>query len=135
MKECRAEISRARKDRRHSGVVVGRRAVGLCLRVALGWNAEAGPARHAAVAAAMGVPTDDRSEAAIIADLQPAYDRFLRSVGLAISLSKDGLSAADAPRLAEMTMAPENKSMRDSNIREIGRADALRLAEAVLSAA
>jgi hypothetical protein len=32
-------------------------------------------------------------------------------------------------------MAPENKSMRDSNIREIGRADALRLAEAVLGAA
>ena len=111
------------------------RAVGLCLRVALGWNAEAGPARHAAVAAAMGVPTDGRSEAAIIADLQPAYDHFLRSVGLAISLSKDGLSAADAPRLADITMAPENKSMRDSNIREIGRADALRLAEAVLSAA
>jgi hypothetical protein len=83
----------------------------------------------------MGVPTDGRGEAAIIADLQPAYDQFLRSVGLVISLSKDGLSAADAPRLADITMAPENKSMRDANIREIARADALRLAEAVLGAA
>jgi hypothetical protein len=72
---------------------------------------------------------------AVVADLQPAYDHFLRSVGLAISLSKDGLSVADASRLADITMAPENKSMRDSNIREIARADALRLAEAVLSAA
>jgi len=83
----------------------------------------------------MGVSIDGRSESAVIADLQPAYDRFLRSVGLAISLSKDGLSAADAPRLADITMAPENKSMRDSNVREIARSDALRLAEAVLSAA
>jgi alcohol dehydrogenase class IV len=111
------------------------RAVGLCMRVALSWNAEAGPARHAAVAAAMGVATDGRSEAAVIAELQPAYDRFLRSVGLAISLGKDGLSVTDAPRLAEATMAPENKSMRDSNIREIKLSDALRLAESVLSAA
>ena len=111
------------------------RAVGLCLRAALDWNAAAGPARHAAVAAAMGVSTDGRNEAAVIADLQPAYDQFLRSVGLAISLGKDGLSVSDAPRLAEATMAPENKAMRDSNIREIKPADALRLAELVLSAA
>jgi alcohol dehydrogenase class IV len=111
------------------------RAVGLCLRAALAWNAEAGPARHAAVAAALGVPTEGRSAEAVIANLQPAYDRFLRSVGLAISLAKDGLTAADATRLAEATMAPENKSMRDSNIREIKPADALRLAEVVLSAA
>jgi alcohol dehydrogenase class IV len=94
------------------------RAVGLCLRAALGWNAEAGPARHAAVAAALGVPAEGRSEAAVIADLPPAFDRFLREVGLAAA-----------------TMAPENKAMRDSNIREIAPADALRLAEAVLSAA
>jgi alcohol dehydrogenase class IV len=111
------------------------RAVGLCLRAALGWNAEAGPARHAAVAAALGVPAEGRSEAAVIADLPPAFDRFLREVGLPISLAKDGLGAADAPRLAAATMAPENKAMRDSNIREIAPADALRLAEAVLSAA
>jgi alcohol dehydrogenase len=111
------------------------RAVGLCLRAALAWNAEAGPARHAAVAAAMGVPTDGRSEAAVIADLEPAYDRFLRSVGLTISLGNDGLSVSDAPRLADATMAVENKAMRDSNIREIKPADALRLAELVLSAA
>jgi alcohol dehydrogenase class IV len=111
------------------------RAVGLCLRAAIGWNAEAAPARHAAVAAAMGVPAEGRSEAAVAADLAPRFDRFVRSVGLTVSLAGDGLGASDAQRLAAATMAPENKAMRDSNIREITPADAERIAGIVLSAA
>jgi alcohol dehydrogenase class IV len=83
----------------------------------------------------MGVPTEGRGEADIVADLAPAFDRFVRSVGLPVSLAKDGLGAGDVSRLAAATMAPENKSMRDSNIREIKPADAARLAEAVLTAA
>ncbi len=122
----------------HALGAVGRihhgRAVGLSLRVALAWNAEAEPARHAAVAQALGVPAEGRSIQAIAADLAPAYDRFLRAVGLPISLAGDGLSAADAERLAHVTMAPENKPMRDANIREVGAADAARLAVAVLTA-
>jgi len=111
------------------------RAVGLCLRAAIAWNAEVSPARHALVAQAMGVPTEGRKEADIVADLGPAYDRFVRSVGLAVSLGKDGLCGGDADRLATATMAPENKSMRDSNIREIKIEDARRIAEVVLTAA
>lgn len=111
------------------------RAVGLCLRAALGWNAEADPARHARVAQALGVPAEGRTEADVAADLAPAFDRFVRAVGLAVSLAKDGLGGADAERLAAATMAPENKSMRDSNIREITPADARRIAEIVLTAA
>jgi hypothetical protein len=105
------------------------------LRVALAWNAEADPARHAAVAQALGVPAEGRPVAAVAADLAPAYDRFLRAVGLPISLADDGLSAADADRLARVTMAPENKPMRDANIREVRESDALDLARAVLTAA
>lgn len=111
------------------------RAVGLCLRAAIGWNAEVSPARHALVAQAMGVPTEGRKEQDVVADLAPAFDRFLRSVGLAVSLAKDGLDAGDVKRLAATTMAPENKSMRDSNIRDITAEDAERIAHAVLTAA
>jgi len=111
------------------------RAVGLCLRAAIAWNAEAGPARHALVAQAMGVPTEGRKEQDVVADLAPAYDRFVRSVGLAVSLAKDGLGAADVKKLAAVTMAPENKAMRDSNIREIKPEDAERIAHQVLTAA
>jgi alcohol dehydrogenase class IV len=111
------------------------RAVGLCLRAALAWNAEAEPVRHAAVARALGVPEEGRSVEALAAELAPAYDRFIRSVGLPISLAADGLSAADTQRLAEATMAPENKPMRDANIRAISPADAERIAMEVLTAA
>lgn len=111
------------------------RAVGLCLRAALDWNVEADPVRHALVAEAMGVRSDGRSPEAVARDLPAAYDAFLREVGLPISLGPDGLSSADAARVAEVTMAPENKAMRDANIREVLPADARRLAEKLLSAA
>ena len=111
------------------------RAVGLCLRAAIAWNAEVSSGRHALVAQAMGVPAEGRKEQDVVADLGPAYDRFVRSVGLAVSLAKDGLGASDTKRLAEATMAPENKAMRDSNIREIRPEDAARIAAVVLTAA
>jgi alcohol dehydrogenase class IV len=111
------------------------RAVGLSLRVALAGNAEAAPARHVAVAAALGVPVEGRAEEAILTDLAPRFDTFCRSTGLAISLARDGLSQADSQRLADLTMAPENKPMRDANCRPITAADALALSQAVLTAA
>jgi alcohol dehydrogenase class IV len=111
------------------------RAVGLSLRAALAWNAEAAPARHAAVAIALGVPCEGRMQADVVAELGPAFDGFLRSTGLAVSLAKDGLDKKDSQRLADLTMAPENKAMRDSNCRSVSAGDALVLCEAILSAA
>jgi alcohol dehydrogenase class IV len=110
------------------------RAVGLSLRAALAWNAEAGVQRHAQVAQAMGVPGDGRETKDIAEDLAPAFDKFLRDVRLKISLADDGLSAADVERLATTTMAPENKAMRDSNIREISFDDARHFAKVILTA-
>jgi alcohol dehydrogenase class IV len=111
------------------------RAVGLSLRAALAWNAEAAPARHAIVATALGVQSEGRKQVEILADLAPAFDTFVRSTGLAVSLAKDGLGKKDCERLATLMMAPENKAMRDSNCRAITNADALALCQAVLSAA
>jgi alcohol dehydrogenase class IV len=111
------------------------RAVGLSLRAALAWNAEAGVERHAQVAQAMGVPSEGRAAKDVAKDLAPVFDKFLRDVRLNISLADEGLTAADAERLATTTMAPENKAMRDSNIREISLDDARHFAKVILTAA
>jgi alcohol dehydrogenase class IV len=111
------------------------RAVGLCLRVALAWNAEAAPERHAAVAEAMGLSRDGRGDRELAAALAPAYDRFLRSVGLPIALASDGLGEKDAQRLTEVTMSVENEPMRKANCRDVTAADAERFARELLTAA
>ncbi len=111
------------------------RAVGLCLRVVLAWNAEAAPERHAAVAEAMGVARDGHGDRELAAALAPAYDAFLRSVGLPIALSADGLGEKDTKRLAEVTMSVENEPMRKANCRDITAADAERFARELLAAA
>jgi alcohol dehydrogenase class IV len=111
------------------------RAVGLSLRAAIGWNAEAGIERHAQVARAMGVPSEGRAAKDVAQDLAPAFDQFLRNVRLKISLAGESLSAADVDRLAATTMAPENKAMRDSNIREVTLEDARHFAKVILTAA
>jgi len=111
------------------------RAVGLCLRAAIGWNAEVSVDRHAQVAQAMSVPSEGRAAKDVAKDLAPAFDKFLRAVRLKISLTDDGLTPADAERLATTAMAPENKAMRDSNIREISLDDARHFAKVILTAA
>jgi alcohol dehydrogenase class IV len=111
------------------------RAVGLSLRVALAWNAEAAPERHAAVAEAMGIDRDGRSDRELAAALAPAYDAFLRKVGLPIALSSDGLGEKDTQRLAEVTMSIENEPMRKANCRDVTPADAERFSREVLTAA
>jgi alcohol dehydrogenase class IV len=111
------------------------RAVGLALRSALAWNAEEAPARHAAVAAAMGVPTLARRTSAVAGELGEAYDRFVREVGLEISLKQDGLGIQDVDRVVETTMAPENKPMRDANCREPTVEDLRRICSDMLTAA
>jgi alcohol dehydrogenase class IV len=111
------------------------RAVALSLRAAIGWNAEASPERHAMVAGALGIPCEGRKTEAVVRDLAPAFDAFLREIGLNISLAGDGLGAADSERLAATTMAPENAVMRDANIRAVSPADAWQFAQAILTAA
>jgi alcohol dehydrogenase class IV len=122
----------------HALGTVGRvhhgRAVGLALRAAIGWNAEEKPARHAAIAGAMGVPTAQRRTTEVAAELAGQYDRFLRDVGLVISLKKDGLGIADLDRLVETTEAPENRPMRDANCREATTDDLRRMCTEILTA-
>jgi alcohol dehydrogenase class IV len=103
--------------------------------VALAWNTEAAIERHAAVARAFGVDSPVRDDRMLAAALASAYDRFVREVGLPVSLAGDGLGERDAERLAEVAMAPENEPMRKANCREVGRDDALRLARDLLTAA
>ena len=106
-------------------------AVGLCLNAALAWNAEAAPARHAAVARALGAPCDglDDEDAAALA--APAFNALLRGSGLSLSLADLAIDAAD---LAALAMAPENAPMREANCREVTKQDALDIALRVLGA-
>ena len=108
------------------------RAVALSLRVALAGNAAASPARHAAVARAMGLIGDDDPQVA--AGLSSRFDAFLRQVGLPITLADDGLGPDDAERLAVASQRPENQPMLDVNCRVIEPAGVLELSRAVLVA-
>jgi alcohol dehydrogenase class IV len=108
------------------------RAVGLSLRVALPGNTAAAPAPHAEVARAFGVKGG--SDQALAAALPAAYDAFLREVGLRIDLSDNGLTPADAERLAAEAMKPENDPMRKATLRPIGAPEMLGLAREVLAA-
>ena len=65
----------------------------------------------------------------------PAFTALIAAVGLPISLADAGLAEADAGRLAELTMAPENTPMRDANCRDISAGDARDIALRVLGAA
>ena len=105
-------------------------AVGLSLNAALAWNAEAAPARHAAVARALGAPCHglDDEQAAALSSV--AYGEVLQSCGLPLSLAGKSI---DAAALAELAMAPENAPMRDANCREVTRQDALEIAKRLLS--
>ena len=106
--------------------------MGLCLNAALAWNAEAAPARHAAVARALGAPCDglDDEDAAALSSV--AFGKLLEGSGLPRSLADKSIDAAE---LAALTMAPENAPMRDANCREVTEQDALDIARRVLGAA
>jgi alcohol dehydrogenase class IV len=106
-------------------------AVGLCLNAALAWNAEAAPARHAAVARALGAPCDglDDEDAATLSSV--AFGKLLQGSGLPLSLADKSI---DARALAALTMAPENAPMREANCRDVSEQDALDIARRVLGA-
>ncbi|HET8727000.1 MAG TPA: iron-containing alcohol dehydrogenase, partial [Alphaproteobacteria bacterium] len=108
------------------------RAVGLALRVALAGNARAAPEAHARIAGATGLDAAD--DAALAAALPAAFDAFLRRVGLDIGLGADGLGPADADRLTEATLRPENRPMLEANCRPLQSADVASLAAELLRA-
>jgi alcohol dehydrogenase class IV len=62
------------------------------------------------------------------------FETLLRSVGLPVSLSGDGLGEADVARLVTVTMAPENRPMVDSNAVQPSDEDLVALARAILTA-
>ena len=93
------------------------RAVALGLRVALAANAAAAPARHAAVARAMGLSGE--KDGPLADALAGRFDAFLRDVGVHVSLARDGLGPGDADRLTALVLRPENAPMRDANCRAV----------------
>jgi len=104
------------------------RAVGLALRATLAWNAADDVAgRFAAVAAAMGEPSDAGRVAG-------AYERLLRRAGIRVSLAGEGYDAIRPADLALQMARPENEAMRRSNRRPVGEADLLAFAHEVLTA-
>lgn len=104
------------------------RAVGLSLAVALEANAEAAPARHGAVARAMGL---EGSDAQAAKHLPGRYERLLEEVGLDRDLSGLGL---DPELLAQEAGKPENAPMLASNCRTYSQGELNGLCRALLTA-
>ncbi|MGE0714404.1 MAG: iron-containing alcohol dehydrogenase [Alphaproteobacteria bacterium] len=101
------------------------RAVGLAMLATIDWNAEAGDARFAAVAAAMGEREDARA-------VPIAFERLLRAVGVPVSLG-EAFVGVTSEALAAQMQRPENEPMRRSNRRPVGDDDLRRFAAAVLA--
>jgi alcohol dehydrogenase class IV len=76
---------------------------------------EAVPEAYADVADALGAPVAGLPEAEAAALAAPAFDKWLRDVGLRIGLDDHGLSEADAERIAALCFEPENKMMLDTD--------------------
>ena len=120
------------------------RAVGLSLRAALAWNAEAAPENHAAVADAFtaddpAAPCEPEPSPLSVAArghaLAVGFDSFLHDLGMPLDLDDVGLGAADAERVAEIVMRPENAPMRAANCRSLDPEDAVTLSRRLLGAA
>ncbi|MCA8907291.1 MAG: iron-containing alcohol dehydrogenase [Rhodospirillaceae bacterium] len=108
------------------------RSVALGLRVALPGNAAAAPERHAAVSLAMGLIGEDDMQLATA--LASRFDAFLGQVGVEISLAEDGLGPADAERLTQAVLRPENAPMCEANCREMTPEVVAELVHALLTA-
>lgn len=108
------------------------RAVGLSLRVALAWNAEAAVTRHAVLAEAFGVT--ELCETTAAARFAWAYDDFLQRIGMDLSLAGDGLSTAQTEPLTAALFKPENQPMLNANCRTVTEADARRMLAELLAA-
>ena len=106
-------------------------AVALALRAALVWNAEPAPDRFRQIAQAMGLERTD--DAQLGAALAARYDALLVAVDCTLDLTRYGLGAADAQRLTDATLAPENRPMLENNARPVDADAAGALVRRVLS--
>jgi alcohol dehydrogenase class IV len=98
-------------------------------------SATAAPQAYAEVAQALGVNTEGLSDAEAASRAAPAYDTWLREVGLRLSLDDHGLSADDAERVAKLCFEPENKVMLESDSFEYSLESLTEASSRMLSAA
>ena len=66
--------------------------------------------------------------------LASRFDAFLGQVGVEISLAEDGLGPADAERLTQAVLRPENAPMCEANCREMTPEVVAELVHALLTA-
>ncbi len=88
------------------------RAVGLALAATMEESAAAAPEAYAAVAEAL-LPGHDGAEPERAA--AGAYGRFIREVGLKVSLDDHGLGGGDAAALTALCFEPENRVMLEGD--------------------
>ncbi len=98
----------------HAGVHHGR-AVGLALAATMQESATAAPDAYSAVSLVLGAGDSglDSKEAALA--VAPAYRRFIREIGLKVSLEDYGLKDADAQAIASLCFEPENRVMLEGD--------------------
>jgi len=102
------------------------RAVAIAMAATLDWNIEGNAQGFAEVAEPLGLGRDPRR-------LPAWFDRFIRSLGIKVSLA-DEVKGVDAAVLARRMAAPENAAMRAANVRPVTDEDLEPLAGMVLSA-
>ncbi|XID93477.1 iron-containing alcohol dehydrogenase [Paenibacillaceae bacterium WGS1546] len=109
------------------------RAVAIALYHAYDWNVAGNEAKFADIARAMGAVHNAASRPEEQARAGAAYYRKLvEESGLRLSLAEEGLTAADADRLAATMAAAENAPMRNNNCRYADEADLAGFAKRLL---
>ena len=85
------------------------RAVGLALNATMPDTATAAPDAYAGVADALGAEVGGLPAAEAASLAAPAFDAWLREIGLRIALDDHGLSTDDARSIAQLCYEPRNK--------------------------
>lgn len=98
------------------------RAVALAMLATLDWNTAHDDGRFAAAAEALGVD-----------ELPSGFERLIRAAGLRVALHGEGFDDLTPERLAAQMARPENRAMRESNLRPVADADLLVFAHRVLT--
>jgi len=111
------------------------RAVGLALNATMTDSAGAAPDAYAAVADALGADIAGLNEAEAAAKAGPAFDGWLREVGLRLALDDHDLGTGDAERIAALCLEPENKVMVEGDSFDFTRDSLKYAAMRMLSAA
>jgi len=109
------------------------RAVAIAQYHAYEWNIAGNEAIHAAIAHAMGAV--EKASASLEEQARAGaafYRKLVDESGLRLSLVSEGLTPADAGRLAETMAAGENAPMRNNNCRYASEEDLVGFAERLL---